>query len=263
MKWFNFFKEEFFVEKLQSSKHREVLKITLMSGKQYIVKINLNKQLNRLKKEIEFYNILKKNNIPTPKIYKYTNDFIIMEYLGDNILRKNLNNEDFFNVGEMMKKIHSINYTDQYKFCNNNFKKFNLKEELIKKTKEYLNKLNLNKNIINIVKNIKILKNKNSLCHMDLSPNQVMINSEYYIIDWEWGLIADPIYDITKTEIMFSLWGGLFNDFINGYEIDYEDYDNRKRPFIIFHLVHYMNLFKNEKNLKKYNECEKLLIKYL
>jgi len=155
--------------------------------------------------EIEF-NISKyayDNNIKTPKpkeiIHENNRIGIIYEKINGETLAKLHNSK---NINEIIIKMVELQYRiNKIDYKNNNYtyKKYfehmiMICEYLSDKEKELL-KENINK-----------LPDGNKLCHGDFRPaNIILIDDEYYIIDWGMGMQGTMAYDVAKTIMLMKI----------------------------------------------------------
>lgn len=42
-------------------------------------------------------------------------------------------------------------------------------------------------------------------CHNDLSPGNILLGSQLYVVDWEYSCIGDPVFDLAGISINFNL----------------------------------------------------------
>ena len=119
-----------------------------------------------------------------------------MEFVGNNQLPRDQNTIPL--IAKFLKKLHSIE-TSEFTIDIDPYK-------MARKNVDYLNSKNISKKIIERISNIKNIKkynNKNTICHNDLNPNNILFkDGEVVAIDWDSAGINDPFYDIAT----ISLW---------------------------------------------------------
>ncbi len=237
-----------------------------------------------IEKEMYLFDLLKKNNIPVPKVehFDITGKFIpehwfILEKLGDKDLNKlfleskNVKKQ-FIELGKYLAKSHSIKFEEQGIIFHDGIEKITLKNKILKK-KEMLSKLvsmkkitpNQEIKILNAIKNFQD-SNEAVLCHNDFGPWQAIVNEGHIngIIDWEWAESSDSVYDFSKTELLIETFSGNLKEFKEGYESIKKlpkNYENIKINYQIIEIINYLNFFvDNEINFKKgINKLNKLL----
>jgi hypothetical protein len=234
--------------------------------------------IEKIKCEILFYNFIKNNNIniKIPKIYYYSYNTIIMEYINDNKL-----NINYFNI--ILNKIMILHSFDNIIINKNYYKQLLLEETIIKIKKRYqqIKSVINNYNNIKFVNNIK-LNNFNNIIdslynffniyidkldnyilqpiHGDLQYNNIIfINDDFYLIDPKAIFGSSYIYGIKEydiAKIYFSLSG--YYEFDN-MEINQIDIKNNNLN------INFINIpdFNKHNNIDYYSNCDITFIKYL
>ena len=269
----------------ESSIYRTVAKLEFEDFTK-VIKLNLPNFDSKLKKEIYVYEILKNTEIPIPEIEFFNlsknkfPDYMIMNFVGDNNLGHiKLSNKKLRNLYEVfgisIGKVHLIKFKEQGRIIDNKIVPENFFESANKSFENSLNNLIKFKALTNLeVQRAKEIhssfrsSNNAVLCHMDLNPNQVIIDETEKIkgiIDWEWANISEPFYDVSKTELLMTIWEGDFKSFKKGYlkSNSLGNYEDIKTPYLLVHLFHLMSLFKNINDKQNYNFCKKYFDKLI
>lgn len=251
-----------------------------------VIKIDKGQEGWKVDKELYLFKILKKHEIPVPKIEHFDiskklipYDWYIMENLGDHnlnelFLKKERDVKDlFFELGEILAKIHNIKFKEQGLI---------FAGDIEKKSFYASHKQSFDSGIKNLLDHKKITKreeillkdafkdfkdsNEKRLCPDDFAPWQAIVNKNKIqgIIDLEWARSSDPIYDLSKTELLMSIWSGNIDIFEKGYRSINslpKNYESLKKTYQIVEVINLMNYFiSNDQTL---NKGKKILLKLL
>jgi len=214
----------------------------------YVIKINTgHPKLPKLKKEKEIYELLAKTNVPVPKVYAYDSSkeimefsYIIMEKIKGNSLNdiwnsmgKNSKLEELSKIGEVLAKIHSINFDNFGEdLSDGKFKGPQTYKEFMQKyVKNILQKVKESKTLEESkIKRIQKYFDENkdfditpkaSLLHGNFNYDNLLIDDGIIkgIVDWEWAKsmhneeeVGIFIYRVIKEDKEFT------DSFRKGYE---------------------------------------------
>jgi len=269
--------------------------VFLLNNK-YVIKINTgHPKLPKLKKEKELYKLLKKNNIPVPKVYSYDSSksiidysYIIMEKIEGNSLndiwdsmKKDVKLEQLSQMGEVLARIHSITF-DNFgeEFSKGKFKGQKTYKEFIKQyTNSLANELEksnvLNRNKINSIKDYFQkskafnINPKASLLHGNFNYDNILVKNKKIkgIVDWEWGRsrhneeeVSIFIYHVLKEE------KDLVREFKKGYEKILKLGKSFEERYKAYNLLYYLRVLPSvpalthrpDKQKEYYDEVNKL-----
>lgn len=226
----------------------------LINGR-YVLRVDRSDHLKnvpghetRFEREAFLYDLLPKKGIPTPQCLGFDSSrelipekYIIISYIkgvslsdGCKYLDKETQQKISFQMGEILKKIHSVFPEDL-----NGSELFGTKTEW-KKLYEKEFTFYLNEAIKGIYfspeieEEIKItyqkfqnqvsdLENALRFVHSDFSASNIQVNNEKIvgIFDFEWSHIGDPLWDLQKLPINFQLGDGFSREnFLKGYGME-------------------------------------------
>ncbi len=214
-----------------------------------------------IKKEIQIYQILSHNNIPSPQVYYYDckeYPFIVYEYISND---KSI--FDTYQLGMIMKNIHSITFNDSIFI--DEFKCF-LSNRLYDRLQYINNKLGIPnpfKKKEEIFSSL-LVSNEMSLLHMDIRPDNILSLKKDIkgIIDWTYAMIGDPYFELCRIkEFDYANDYKLIDmEFIKGYG-NYKLLKTSKLTELIYDLdaaVMVLILFyENRKFINKFNRQKK------
>lgn len=156
-------------------------------------------------------------DIYSPKLLKNRSKYIDQEFIDGKIL-----NDDYdrlkmidivssyiismnkIDISAIKKYISWNNNTEYLMFLINNLVK--VKDTFSSYTNKILNELNINKNILDKLKNIELDDTRNlSLIHGDIhGGNMIEKDNHIYLIDWELATIGDTAYEVATHSILMN-----------------------------------------------------------
>lgn len=230
----------------------------------YVLRIDKSEHLKnvqghetRFEREAFLYKLLPQKGIPTPTCLGFDNSgefipekYIIVSYIkgvslsdGFKNLDKEIQQKLSFQMGEVLKKIHSITPEDLNgsnlfgpkagwkKLYKKEFV-FYLEEAI--KEKYFSPKIEeeIKKTYQKFQNQISDLDSKLRLVHGDFSASNIQINNGNIVgvFDFEWSHIGDPLWDLQKFPIDFQLGDGFGREnFIKGYGLENPTAEERIR----------------------------------
>lgn len=215
---------------LKGGQFNSVLKITVQSGKNYVIKIAPSKgtdvltyEKDLIKSEVYFYEKFSGlKNIHFPEIYGYDYDreseyqYLIMEYIeGEMLTEVKLSKEEYSQVmielGKAMAEIHNLPCYDGFGYIQNGLYKtweeayLSMTESVIKNAEiknakiPYLREIRSiieeNRDILREVKDI-------SFVHFDLWAGNIILKDKkiYALIDCERAMLGDRVGDFISLD---------------------------------------------------------------
>ncbi|MFK4331996.1 MULTISPECIES: aminoglycoside phosphotransferase family protein [Bacillus] len=208
---------------------------------------------HKKKRQIFMLEILGENGLIVPKIlqhgnFQYNNqstEFILTEGMkGSNLgiyLENNVENlpRIFFKMGKTLKKIHSIRTNEKIGYINASTV-FNWKDFLRIRIDKWICEIKKQRICINGMSNYLVVlrkyfhylidemreSNNLALLHGDFYPNNIVVDfaseERIGILDFEWSLIGDPIYDFRVLEMFIFPQFKYKEIFYRGYGINPE-----------------------------------------
>ncbi len=218
------------VTPLKGGQFNSVLKISMQSGENYVIKIAPSKETdvltyenNLIKSEVYFYEkFADLNNVCFPKIYGHDYSpeseyqYLIMEYIeGQMLTEAKLSGEEYSQVmlelGKAMAEIHNLPCEEDFGYIQNGLYKtweeayLSMTENVIKNAERknakipYLGEIRSiieeNRNILREVKNT-------SFVHFDLWAGNIILRDKrlYALIDCERAMIGDTVGDFISLD---------------------------------------------------------------
>ncbi|MFV0395504.1 MAG: phosphotransferase [Coprobacillaceae bacterium] len=176
-----------------------IAKIYLKEGYAY-KKFKLDSMTSWIHYEFDVHKEVEENTqLNVVKYYEVLDDSIIkMEYIKGMNLSKVVRNK----MMTMPKNIEVIIDIQQSIHAYTNLKLQNAHEVYKKK----IENSSIKKEIKNVaLKNLNKIEKMNILCHLDIHYENIMFDGHrYYIIDWSSALLANPVFDIARTYVIFK-----------------------------------------------------------
>lgn len=183
-----------------------------ISNKKFLCRINIDSEMkNKLKKEYDKLKKLQKLNIsPKPIYFNKTPEFTILEYLEGKPLKKNikLNKSQIKKLAKLVAKLHNTKIKNLKREEYSYEYYFNETKDYFRYIKKYKNKVpdelkKINNSLRKIVpeKETKII----GLIHGDICPQNIIINNELKLIDWESVKKSETAKEIANIIINFKL----------------------------------------------------------
>lgn len=156
-------------------------------------------------------------DIYSPKLLKNRSKYIDQEFIDGKILNNDYDRVKMIDIvasyiismnkidiSTIKKYISWNNNTEYLMFLINNLVK--VKNTFSSYTNKILNELNINKNILDKLKNIELDDTRNlSLIHGDIhSGNMIEKDNHIYLIDWELATIGDIAYEVATHSILMN-----------------------------------------------------------
>lgn len=268
--------------------------------KKYVIKIKTgNPEIPRFRKEKEIYDLLRKNNLPVPKIYAYDNSkniipytFILMDRIyGENLgdLWKGLSDSDkdnmLVNLGKLLAQIHSVRFSQfGEEYANRQFigprsyKEYfgSYLDEIVEKLRKsgVLSEKKITKLANFYHSPLFDLKIPASLTHGNFIYDNIIVEDEKInaIVDWEWARathnedeLATVLYRVLKMD------KNAIQQFRSGYESVIKLDDGFETRLYAYVLLYYLKVLpyvpewkhRPDKQKEYYKEIEKLIKKVI
>ena len=187
------FKEEILLEKLDKGLTNDIY-IANYNNIKFIVRLpkdDIDNIVNVNNEKI-ILELIRKTNLDVKEYYYNPNNRVRITYYIDNLVEyKDFKDENkIIRVAKLLKTLHTIDVNN----INVYFNPINMYYKYQSNITNYLYNISDYIYIIDIISSFKF---KECLCHNDLvSGNLLFSNTKDYLIDYEYGGINDPLFDI-------------------------------------------------------------------
>lgn len=127
----------------------------------------------------------------TPEVIAHSREYKLQQYIKGQLIEKEVNNI-FQCLANQLSRIHSLPalHAPQQRL---HFELVRLHQQVPQKIDE-----SLFQNMLNLATQLDQDSPNDTLCHGDLSLNNVIVGEDkkFYILDWEYAVIACPAYDL-------------------------------------------------------------------